>query len=417
MNPLRSLLTNGVRAVYQPIVDIDSGSVVAYEALARGPAGTALESPAALFAAARVEGCIAELDWACRAAAVRGAIAGALRPPLALFGNVEPEALGVAPDAGIAHLFDRASTDLRVFVEVTERSLTHNPAQLLESMQRVRQRGFGIALDDVGADPRSLALLPLLRPDVVKLDLKLIHDHPSRAAGEVMNGVCAYAERSGASIVAEGVENERHLQAARSLGATLAQGWHFGRPGPLPVLDADVPEVLAVLRPPHVTTQSPVELVHRAKGTRVGRKDVLLSVSRDLEAQAVALGPHAVVVAAFQDGRHFGGETRRLYERLAERTAFTAALGVNLPDPPGHGVRGASLERGDPLRDEWDLAVLGPHYAAALVARDLGDHGPDLDRRFEFVLTFDRDLVVDVARSLIARVSVAASASQLRRAA
>ena len=49
--------------------------------------------------------------------------------------------------------------------------------------------------------------------------------------------------------------------------------------------------------------------------------------------------------------------------------------------------------------------MLGPHYAAALVARDLGDLGPDHQRRFEFVLTFDRDLVTDVIVALIARVN------------
>lgn len=87
-------------------------------------------------------------------------------------------------------------------------------------MDRLRAAGFGIALDDVGADERSLALLPLLRPDIVKLDITLIHAHPSRMSGEVMNGVCAYAEQTGAGIVAEGIEDERHLLSAESLGAT-----------------------------------------------------------------------------------------------------------------------------------------------------------------------------------------------------
>ena len=68
------------------------------------------------------------------------------------------------------------------------------------------------------------------------------------------------------------------------------------------------------------------------------------------------------------------------------------------------GVRGVQLADDDILLGEWDLAVLGPHFSGALVARDLGDGGQDRDRRFEFVLTFDRDLVVDVAAALIARL-------------
>src|SRR5436305_3871019 len=159
----------------------------------------------------------------------RGARRARGRPAPTPSGVHQPRARSArhVPGRPTSKVVDRAAKNLLAFAEVTERALTHNPAQLLESVRRLRARGFGLALDDVGADPRSLALLPLLRPDVVKLDLKLIHDHPSRASGEVMNAVCAYAEQSGAEIVAEGVENDRHLLAAHSLGATLAQGWYF----------------------------------------------------------------------------------------------------------------------------------------------------------------------------------------------
>jgi hypothetical protein len=80
----------GVRAVYQPIVELGSGAVVAYESLARGPVDTALERPDLLFTAAREVGRVADLDWACRAAAVRGALAAGLSTDVGLFVNVEP---------------------------------------------------------------------------------------------------------------------------------------------------------------------------------------------------------------------------------------------------------------------------------------------------------------------------------------
>ena len=51
--------------------------------------------------------------------------------------------------------------------------------------------------------------------------------------------------------------------------------------------------------------------------------------------------------------------------------------------------------------------MVGPHFAGALVARDLGDGGPDLERRFDYVLTYERDLVVDVAGALLARIAPA----------
>ena len=79
-------------------------------------------------------------------------------------------------------------------------------------------------------------------------------------------------------------------------------------------------------------------------------------------------------------------------------------LGQDLPAVPLAGIRGCVLYPGDPLIGEWDIAVVGPHYAAVLVARDLGDTGPDRERRFEFVLSHDRRLAVQVALALIARV-------------
>jgi EAL domain-containing protein (putative c-di-GMP-specific phosphodiesterase class I) len=406
---LSAVLDQGVRSFFQPIVELRSGHVIAYEALARGPEGSALEAPLDLFAAARAEDRIVELDWACRAAAVHGAQAAGLRPPAALFINAEPEALTApAPDPALEALVHGAVGRLPIFVEITERAMTIRPAELLDAVEQLRARGFGIALDDVGADRRSLALLPLLRPDIVKLDISLIHNHPSRISGEVMNGVCAYAERTGATILAEGIEHDGHVLAARSLGATLAQGWHFGRPGPLPGRLEVVHPATTLGIAPRVAPHSPVKLVHSRRGLSVGRKDVLLSVSRALEAQALEIGEYAVVLAAFQDAAHFTPATYTRYAELASRVAFIAALGVGMTDEPAPGVRGATLADDDVLRGEWDIAVLGPHFAGALVARDLGDTGPDRDRRFEFVLTFDRDLVVDVAAALVGRVGSAA---------
>jgi EAL domain-containing protein (putative c-di-GMP-specific phosphodiesterase class I) len=403
---LDAVLAGGLRSIYQPIVDLDTGAPVGYEALARGPAGTSMESPAALFEAAHTLDRVGELDRACWGTALRSAIQGQLRPPHAVFVNVEPEAMGKGLPPASTQILHDAREQLNVFFEVTERSLTERPAELLDTVMRMRGAGFGIALDDVGADRRSLALLPLLRPDVIKLDMSLIHRHPSRRSGEVMNGVCAYAERTGARILAEGIETEAHLLAARSMGATLAQGWYFGRPGALP--ETQLPMVGLGLIPRTISpvqSSSPVELVHVRRGLKIGRKDVLLSITRALEAKALELGEHSVVASTFQHVRHFTPATQARYARLGAQSSLTAALASGMPDPPAPGVRGAHLEPEDPVINEWDVAVLGPHYSGALVARDLGDSGPDRERRFEFVLTFDRELVVDVVSALIGRVT------------
>jgi DICT domain-containing protein len=64
-------------------------------------------------------------------------------------------------------------------------------------------------------------------------------------------------------------------------------------------------------------------------------------------------------------------------------------------------VRGTALGGDDPLRGEWNVIVVGPHFAGALVARDLADTGRDAERRFTYALTYDRDLVLEAARALL----------------
>src|SRR5665213_507809 len=77
-----------VRAVFQPIVDLDTEAVVGYEALSRGPAGSALESPGALFGAASAAGLSTELDWVCRGSALRAALGADIHKSRAIFINV-----------------------------------------------------------------------------------------------------------------------------------------------------------------------------------------------------------------------------------------------------------------------------------------------------------------------------------------
>jgi len=85
----------------------------------------------------------------------------------------------------------------------------------------------------------------------------------------------------------------------------------------------------------------------------------LIEVSKQLEAHARHAGESAVVLAAFQEARFFTADTRRRYEDLARHAAFVGALGEGMSWEPCPGVRGAILGTGDPLRGEWDIAVLG----------------------------------------------------------
>ncbi|GAA4976512.1 diguanylate cyclase domain-containing protein [Kineococcus glutinatus] len=405
MTGIHEIVTIGaVHSAFQPIVDLDSGAVVAYEALARGPEGP-LQRPDALFAAAREAGCLAELDEACRAAAFRGAVEQGLLAPLTLFVNVEPEVLDSAPLADLLAIAEGAPGELRVVMEITERALASRPAELLRTVERVRELGWAVALDDVGADVLSLAFMPLLRPDVVKLDLRLVQERPGPAIAEIMNAVNAYAERSGALVLAEGIEDEQHLRMARALGARLGQGWMFGRPGPGAAPGYEVARLALPPAPARTgIDESPFGCLPAGTPLRRSPKSLLVELSKQLEREALRVGETCVVAATFQEARHFTPATTLRYRDLVERTGFVCALGEDLPPEPVPGLRGAALSPTDPVRGEWDVTVIGPHFAAALLARDLGDDGPDSRRTFEYALTYDREAVAAATVALMSRV-------------
>jgi len=111
------------------------------------------------------------------------------------------------------------------------------------------------------------------------------------------------------------------------------------------------------------------------------------------------------VLATFQEARHFTDASRGRYARLGQSAAFVGALGVGLAPEPIAGVRGAALDETEPLRGEWNVVVVAPHFAAAFVGRDLDDSGADLDRRFDFCVTYDRDLAVQAAAALMLRIA------------
>ena len=395
----------GLRTVFQPLVDLSTGRTVAVEALSRGPAGSALERPDELFAAAAQAGRTAELDWACRIAALQSFLAAGGAAPLTLFLNAEPSALTSTPPPEFGALVNAVhAAGVQVVLEVTERALAERPAELLRALEGVRRIGWAVAVDDVGAEPASLALLPLIAPDVVKLDLRLVQRRTTVAVAEIVNAVRAEAERSGARLLAEGIETPEHAELAASMGAELGQGWLYGRPGPL-AGPYDAPRLELPLTDPPPAEGTPWQRVADCLPVRRSTKPLLVAMSKTLERQALSLGEAAVVVGAFQTERHVTEATRRRYASLADSASFVAALATGLDASPAPGVRHGALTADDPLAAEWDVAVVGPHFAAALVARDLGDAGAESERRFDYTLTYDRAVVLDVAARLISRVS------------
>jgi EAL domain-containing protein (putative c-di-GMP-specific phosphodiesterase class I) len=398
------LAQGGIETGFQPVVDLGSRQIIGYEALTSGPAGTELEAPGELFAAARDAGRLDELDWLCQRSALRAALAAGVRAPAVLFINVEADSSGFLP-LELRGLYARATAEMIVAVEVTERALTMRPASLLGRVADMRALGCIVALDDVGSAPDSLAMMAVLAPDVVKIDLGELAGGAAGRLAEVVDAVAAQAERSGTTILVERVETLGEAELADELGAQLAQGWLFGRRALL----GSAPE------PPDRRTvhgrfrtdprdTTPFALVSEGRTVRPAGRSLVLGLGRHLEDQALAMGRSAVLVGAFERDELFDEQARRRYAALSQRVAFCGAVAEGMSAEPAAGVRGGTLHASDPLAREWTVAVVSPHVSAALSAYDLGAR-PGGEPRYDYVLTHDRELVVAAAASLMARIA------------
>ncbi|MHB1489401.1 MAG: sensor domain-containing phosphodiesterase [Cellulomonas sp.] len=399
------LARRDIGVVFQPVVDLQSREVVGLEALARGPRGTALADPAALFAAARRAGRVAELDWVCRAAAFEAFVGAGLPPSLSLFLNVEPEAFAVACPPDLLAVVTRAESMLRVFVEVNDRALATDPAGLLAVVDRARASGWGVALDDVGSSRDSMAVMPVIGADVIKLDLRLLRQRSPQDASAITMSVLAHTELTGASLLVEGIESEDDAEWARAVGATYGQGYHVGVPGPLadryPVPRSTVPLTRGESGEPPAGSPFAMVADLPARAVDLAHADELAQL-----VYRTALVPGASPVILACSGRDDRPQAERGvgYPELGTEPLLAVLFGEGLPVDPipdAPGLRGVRVPRGDPLVDERFLVVLCEKGPFAL----LGWSDPSTaGGQVEVVLTQDPDVVHRIARHLIRRL-------------
>jgi EAL domain-containing protein (putative c-di-GMP-specific phosphodiesterase class I) len=394
----------GIQAAYQPIVSLPAGAVVGFEALTRWPNATNL-NPRSVFDHASMTDRLDTLDRLCIESAIHGALGGELLRGTMLLVNSEPQSSYIGPTDSAA--IARGCDELSLVYELTEHGLLAHPHALLQKVAAARADGFAIALDDVGAHPDSLALIDIVGPDIVKLDISLIQTRPRSEEARTLAAVLAHHERTGAVILAEGIETDDHLEQALALGATLGQGFRYGEAGPIDRHAAAVSPLQAIrVGQPSSAALSPFGLVSETSKLRTAGKSTLTAFARHIETQALLGADPPMVLMALQKAEYFTERTRRQYCALAERSPLVAVFGQDLPEDLGPRIRGVGLDPSDPLCAEWAVVVLGPHSAAAMLGRERADNVgvPDGDRRFDFVITYDRALVTTAARNLLDRM-------------
>jgi EAL domain-containing protein (putative c-di-GMP-specific phosphodiesterase class I) len=394
VQPVPADLADGLHAVYQPIVALGSGAVIGFEALARGRAGTEWSSPTAMFAAARALGVAERLDRLCQEAALEGIRHAGLPPGTALFVNVVPTTTPPARSRRLSELVAWAASEHRVIVEITEDRLADDPAAVVATVERARRYGFLVALDDVGVNPASVAYLPLVSPDIIKLDRSILRDPLRPEAVHAVHAALDESERTGALILAEGVEYSHDVATAHAIGAHLAQGYLFGRPGAPGAVDA--PGALAERHYGEHPSSTPFHVLAATVPTRIGSPRYVEARRAHIEDIARRVGGK-IVLTSFDRDRCDVDAQRRL-TALSATSPPVVAVG---PDVPDH-LRAAGVRvirtRHPALAREHGTIILGPHFAAAVIARNRTDD------EVEFVATTNRDAVIDCARSLLPRL-------------
>ncbi|WP_047960063.1 bifunctional diguanylate cyclase/phosphodiesterase [Desulfovibrio sp. TomC] len=356
----REILELGrVRAVYQPIVNLRSGSVFAWEALARGPNESVFASPSMLFDFAEETEAVFVLEKACREAAIRGFSPG--HDGAKLFCNIHPRTmLDPAFTPGETRkLLDKYGIEPRdVVLEITERHNVQDFKLFHRTLAHYRDAGYGVAVDDVGTGYSGLASIAEIKPDFMKIDMSLVRGidaNPVKRA--LLETLLTFAEKIGCRIVAEGIETESELICLIRLGVHFGQGFYLGRPALPPALpredirlaivagSSQAVDGLKCASPISDLAERPNQILHNAQ---VGE------VKQFFDAEEAA---HAVVVV--RDGRPEGLIMSHHLDRLLSSqyglALFLRREVTRIMDP-------------QPLAVEWDTPV--EVAAQAAMARD-----------------------------------------------
>lgn len=220
----RLIAGEGLSMAVQPIVDVRTRSIHAYEALARFAGST--EGPLHLLSMAAMLGQRDALERAC------------LRAALELFGR-RPAGTSLSVNLSAPVLLDPLTLqmldeqrDLQgLIIEITEETLVQSDTHLQSAIAPLRGRGARLAVDDMGAGYSGLRQITTVHPSYLKLDRSLISgiDH-DRDRAALVGALVGYSNQVGSLLVAEGIEHSAELRTLGELGVPLAQGFYTGRP-------------------------------------------------------------------------------------------------------------------------------------------------------------------------------------------
>lgn len=229
--------TSKLSAHFQPIVDMRSGAIVAFEALVRGPSDSCLHSPVALFDAAQRCKLLVNMELCALRVVSRRFVELGL--PGLLFVNVSSDVLMAGLESRWREVqHEIAAIGLKpenVVIELTENRPIADYARLRRIFTLLRSAGFELAIDDLGEGFSSLKRWAELRPGFVKIDRYFIEGlHRDPLKQQFVRALATIAREAEAQVIAEGVESPDELRVLQDMGFSIGQGYLFGRPHPAP---------------------------------------------------------------------------------------------------------------------------------------------------------------------------------------
>lgn len=232
-------------AYFQPIMSVTGKKILGLEGLIRGiiPGAEKTIPPQQLFSAAHTAGLTIPLDRACRDAVLSAFLDYyQVNPDLLLFLNLDTAIIDEV--GGSNYLCDQVDKSginpKNIVIEINE-SKALNTSGLTQFVATYKNKGFLIALDDVGAGFSNMDRIAGLKPDIVKIDRSIIKDMDHiYHKQEVFKSLVNLTNKIGALIVAEGVETRSEAIQVLKLGGQVIQGFYFAKPGNDFVLKAEL---------------------------------------------------------------------------------------------------------------------------------------------------------------------------------
>ncbi|MET3108020.1 EAL domain-containing protein (putative c-di-GMP-specific phosphodiesterase class I)/GGDEF domain-containing protein [Oxalobacteraceae bacterium GrIS 2.11] len=228
----RIIANAAIKMLFQPIFSADSGSVIGWEALCRGPADSSLHLPLQLFDVAAANGRLIGLE--CLALKLALGRFKHLNLPGQLFLNVTVDSLihsNQYHDYISEELVEVGIPSSRIVIELTESRPVNDPDALERAIAGLRSLGFIMAIDDLGEGFASLKRWVKMRPNFVKIDRHFIdglHGDPVKQL--FIRSIVEVAKGIGCAVIGEGVEDEADLQSLRHQGVDMVQGYLMAHP-------------------------------------------------------------------------------------------------------------------------------------------------------------------------------------------